>query len=172
MPQRTRRDDRHYAVALRAPAPRRRSRIPRAASPQRARQIRPPAPLPCSETRIHHQLSPVVDRQTGSGQQHGRDLSFRSSKSNRASSLWKPSSIRPMDPARMREPPVPDRYRYVSIGVLGTIAPGPVQAIVFRRSAFGVRHSAFGVRRSALDCGSSQVVCSGVRARRCSSRCC
>ena len=55
-------------VALRAPAPRRRSRIPRAASPQRARQIRPPAPLPCSETRIHHQLSPVVDRQTGSGQ--------------------------------------------------------------------------------------------------------
>jgi hypothetical protein len=31
--------------------------------------IRPPGPLPSSETRIHHRLSLVVDRQTGSG--HG-----------------------------------------------------------------------------------------------------
>ena len=72
MPWRARRGHRRYA-SLRT-APRRRPRSPEpTASPRDPSPIRPPRQLPCSATRIHHQLSIVVDRQTGSGQNRSAD---------------------------------------------------------------------------------------------------
>ena len=66
VPRRARRVHRRYASRLRRSAPRRRSRIPTPAPFFSPRSDRPGRYLPPA-THIHHQLSLVVDRETGSG---------------------------------------------------------------------------------------------------------